>query len=159
MRQGIGLIGITAVAIGLLLPAAVHAADPLATAYTNWDGVSVELMEVSRRNNVLTVKWAVVNEGDEKAKVWFGLVGDEVSYALDEESGTKYYVLTDKEGNAVGSANEWISSDLNGIKGEVEPGQTKRYWMKLPAPPPEVSEVSIFLNETEPLEYVPITDR
>lgn len=152
-------IGVVMLIAGLTVTVGVRAEEPMTTASTNWDRVSVHLMDVTRRNNILTVKWAVVNEGDSQAKVWFGLVGDEVSYVLDEESGTKYYVLTDEEGNAIGSANEWISSDLNGIKDDVEPGQTRRYWMKLPAPPPAVTEISIFLNETEPMEYVPITDR
>lgn len=159
MKRTFGMIAVALLITGLTPTAQVLAKEPLATAYTNWNGVTVQLMDVVRRNNILTVKWAVVNESDSRAKFWFGLVGDEVSYVLDEESGTKYYVLTDKEGNAVGSANEWIGSDLNGIKDELEPGQTKRFWMKLPAPPPEVKEISIFLNETEPMEYVPITDK
>ncbi len=32
-------------------------------------------------------------------------------------------------------------------------------WMKFPAPPPEVKSVTVVLNQTEPIEDVPITDR
>lgn len=142
-----------------VIATAAFAAEPIATAFTNWGEVSVELMSVERKGNVLTVKWAVRNEGESRQAVFFGFAGEDVCYAVDEESGTKYYVLTDKEGVPLASANDWISSGTSGSKYDLDPGQVKRHWMKLPAPPPEVTAISIFMHEVEPFEGVPITDK
>jgi hypothetical protein len=116
-------------------------------------------MSVVRKRSVLTVKWAAVNQGNSEQKIFFGFRGKNVCYAVDEESGTKYYVLSDKEGNPLAPANDWVDSDTGGSVRKLEPGATARFWMKLPAPPPEVTEISLFLNETEPLEDMPITDK
>ena len=143
----------------ILLCAPVEAADPIATGETNWEDVSIDVMSVSRKGSVLTVKFAAVNNGGSKQQIAFGFKGNDVCYAVDEESGTKYYVLTDEEGNPVASAKDWMPNSTAGINREVEPGKSLRVWMKLPAPPPEVSSISLFLNETDPIEDVPITDK
>jgi hypothetical protein len=135
------------------------AAEPIMTAETNWDGITVHVMAVVRRNNVLTIKWAVSNDGDNTTNIGFGFTGNDVCYVVDEENGTKYYALTDKEGNALASSHDWMPNSTAGFARKVEPGKTLRVWMKLPAPPPEVKEVSLFLNETEPIEGLPITDK
>jgi hypothetical protein len=137
----------------------VAAGEPIATAETNWEGVTVHVMSVVRKSNVLTVKLAAVNNGSAPQKVAFGFTGNDVCYAVDEESGSKYYVLTDKEGNPVASAKEWMPNSTKGINREIESGKTLRVWMKLPAPPPEVEVITLFLNETDPIEDVPITDQ
>ncbi len=63
------------------------------------DGYIVELLSVERKGSVLTVKWALRNDGQESPTVTFKLAGkDATSYVVDEESGTKYFALTDKEG-------------------------------------------------------------
>ena len=67
-------------------------------------------------------------------------------------------LLTDKEGNPVASAKDWLPGAV-GINRGIEPGKSLRVWMKLPAPPPEVTTISLFLNETDPIEDVPITDK
>jgi hypothetical protein len=141
------------------LGSTVEAADPIATADTNWEDVAVDVMSVSRKGSVLTVKFAAVNNGGEMQKVAFGFTGNDVCYVVDEDSGSKYYVLTDEEGNPVASAKDWMPNSTAGINREIEPGKSLRVWMKLPAPPPEVSSISIFLNETDPIEDVPITDK
>lgn len=146
------------VAVASLCPS-VEAADPIATADSNWEDVSVDVMSVTRKANVLTVKFTAVNNGGEKQQLAFGFTGNDVCYAVDEESGTKYYVLTDEEGNPVASAKDWMPNSTNGLNREVEPGKSLRVWMKLPAPPPEISTISLFLNETDPIEDVPITDK
>src|SRR3990170_2582 len=72
---------------------------PLATGPTNWPGVTIDLMSVERKGSVLTVKWAVKSTAAKTETVQFELTGKpQTTYLLDEESGTKYYALTDKEG-------------------------------------------------------------
>jgi hypothetical protein len=138
----------------LAIGGVAFAAEPLASAETNWDGVVLDLMAVERKGSVLTVKWAMRNEGDEQQSFDFNLKPDRaMTYAVDEESGTKYYVLTDEEGNLLSSSN------YERIYDRLPAGKTKRYWMKLPAPPPEVTTLTLFFDETEPLEDVPITDK
>ena len=136
-------------------------AKPMATNATNWgEGVLADLISVERKGSILTVKWAVRNTGSKQATLKFGLVGrDQTTYAVDEDSGTKYYVLTDKEKHALASEHSYVGSDTYGIEESVEPGATARFWMKLPAPPPAVKAISIFLSKVEPFESVAIADK
>lgn len=154
------LLGVAVVVVCWVLAALpAIAAEPIATGDTNWDGVVIKVMSVVRKGSVLTVKFAAVNKGDAKQEVWFGFTRSDVCYAVDEESGTKYYVLTDKEGNPLAPANDYIDMNKAGLERTLPPGKTLRVWMKLPAPPPEVKTITLFLNETEPIEDVPITDK
>lgn len=133
---------------------------PLATATTNWEGVSIDLMSVERKGSILTVKWAVRNTGAKQVKVDFQLTGrDQTTYVLDEESGTKYYALTDKEKNTLASEHTYLGSDTYGIEDHIEPGASARYWAKFPAPPPAVKTINVFFTKTEPIEGVAITDK
>jgi hypothetical protein len=150
----------------LLAPASPAAAQvaagakPLGSSASNWEGVTIDLMSVERKGSVLTVKWAVRNAGPKRAQVQFGMVGrDQTTYLLDEESGTKYYVLTDKEKNSLASEHVYLGGDTYGIEDAVEPGATARYWMKYPAPPPAVKTINVFFSKTEPIEGVAITDK
>jgi hypothetical protein len=136
-------------------------AKPIATNATNLGaGVLVDLMSVERKGSILTVKWAVRNTGSTRADPKFGLVGrDQTTYAVDEDSGTKYYVLTDKEKHGLASEHTYLGGDTYGIADNIEPGTTTRYWMKLPAPPPAVKAISIFFTKVEPFESVAIADK
>ena len=157
-RLTIALLTVVTAAFVFGAPAPADAADPVATAETNWEGVTVNVMSVTRKGSILTVKFVALNESTDTQKVAFGFTGNDVCYAVDEESGTKYYVLTDKEGNPVASAKDWMPNSTSGLNREIEPGKTLRVWMKFPAPPPEVSSISLVLNETDPIEDVAITD-
>lgn len=144
-------------AIGLA-PAVGAAA--VASAPTNWKGVTLDLVSVERKGSVLTVKWAVTNGGAEEARVRFGLVGDNAkTYLVDEENGTKYFVLTDKEKRAVASKHDGVGGNVWGVNDLVAAGSTMRYWAKFPAPPPAVKKLTILFDETEPFEEVPIAEK
>lgn len=148
------------IALALAVAAQVASAQPLARAATNWEGVTVELTAVERKGSVLTVRWTVRNAGTQRVQVQFAYTGRQVTtYVVDEENGTKYYVLTDKEGNSLASQHTWLATDTHGVKEQIEPGTAKRYWAKFPAPPPEVTAVSVFFSEADPLEDVPIADQ
>ncbi|HEX9732727.1 MAG TPA: hypothetical protein VGG06_12160 [Thermoanaerobaculia bacterium] len=157
---GVSLVVLLAVSLPLLHPAPAAPAEPLGSAETNWSGVTLDLTSVERKGSVLTVKWAVHNRGESQVEVKFGLVGKHVTtYVVDEDSGTKYYALTDQEGNLVASQHVYIGSDTHGISEYVPAGQSKRYWTKMPAPPAEVKALTVFFAETEPFEEIAITDR
>lgn len=155
-----GLLTGAAVATALLAPPSVEAqtATPIRTVETNTAGVTIDLMAVERKGSVLTVKVAVRNAAERHENVAFVLTGSVTTYLVDEENGTKYYVLTDKEGHSLASEHEWMAAG-HGISESVAPGGVARFWMKFPAPPPEVKEIGVFLTGAEPLEAVPITDK
>ena len=148
-------------AVAALGPAAAHAASvqAQASAPTNWPGVELHLMSIERKGNVLTVKWAVTNGDDGGQSVRFGLTSKATTYLVDEENGTKYYALTDQDGNALASEHDYIDGNTWGISDTLEAGATARYWAKFPAPPPEVTTLTVLFDQTEPFEEVPITDR
>jgi|SRR5215212_6870122 len=132
----------------------------LGSAPMNVASMNLDLVSVERRGNVLTVKWAVTNQGKENQEVKFGLKGKHTtSYVVDEESGTKYYALTDKEGNLLASQSQYVGADTFGIGESINPAATKRYWAKFPAPPPGVKSINILFTDTEPFESVAITDK
>jgi len=134
--------------------------QPIASAAMSTPDLTIDLMVLERKAGVLTIKWAVRNAGAKDATVDFSLVGRSVTtYAVDEENGSKYYVLTDKEGHALASEHEYLGSDTYGIEDTVKPGQLARYWMKLPAPPAEVKSIGIFFSGADPFDGVTITEK
>jgi len=157
----LALAGASLLALAPAAPAQVTVGGPkpLATNPTNWPGVTIDLMSVERKGSVLTVKWAVRNTGAKEASVQFTMTGSkQTTYVVDEESGTKYYALTDKEKNTLASEHVY-TGDGFGINDSVEPGATSRYWAKYPAPPPAVKTINIFFTNSDPFEGVAITDK
>lgn len=149
----------TAVVATLLTAGAAGAATPIASVESNVEGVTIDLMTLERKGNVLSLKWAVRNSGEKTGDLNFQLTGQEVTtYLVDEENGTKYFVLTDKEGKAVASEHEYTGSSY-GIAERLSPGESQRYWAKFPAPPAEVKSITVMFTKADPLEDVAITDK
>jgi hypothetical protein len=163
MRRTIPLV-LAGAAVLALAPAAsaqitVGGPKPLATGPTNWPGVTIDLMSMERKGSVLTLKWAVKSTAGKTETVQFQLSGKpQTTYLLDEESGTKYYALTDKEGNSLASEHEYASGAY-GISDYLEAGATNRYWAKFPAPPAQVKTINVFFTNSDPFEGVAITDK
>ncbi len=139
-------------------------AATIGSAETNTPGISLDLVSLERKGAVLTMKWAVRNSNTDastgKQQVKFGYMGPKArTYLVDEESGTKYFVLTDKEGKSVASQHEYLGSDVYGVVEYIEAGGTRRYWAKYPAQPPQVKVLTVFFDETEPFETAPITEK
>lgn len=148
MRMFARLVLVFAVTLPLL-------AANLGSAPMNVDGLTLDLLSVERRGSVLTVKWAVRNEGKKSETVMLKLAGKSAtSYVVDEESGTKYFALTDKEGQLLATEHEY-----EGIWESIAEGQTKRFWAKFPAPPPAVKSINVLFSDTEPFESIAITDK
>jgi hypothetical protein len=121
----------------------------------NVDGLTVDLLSVERKGAVVTVKWAVRNDGKKEGRAMFVLGGKKAtSYLVDEENGTKYFALSDKEGQLLATEDEY-----DGIWEAVEPGQTKRFWAKFPAPPPAVKSINVLYSDADPFESIAITDK
>lgn len=121
-------------------------AEALASGECNLD-TSVELTDLKRASGVLTAKVVHTATAD-NAHVY---VYPKDTYVLDAAGGKKYEVLQDSDGNWLSSSN--TSHTLN------KAGDTHKAWYNFPAPPAEVTSVSLTLVNCEPLEDVPITDK
>lgn len=137
-------------ALALPLAAANLGSSPM-----NVDGLTIDLLSVERKGSVVTVKWAVRNAGKSSQSAEFKLEGKSAtSYLVDEENGTKYFALTDKEGQLLATEHEY-----GGIWESVDPGETKRFWAKFPAPPPAVKSINVLFSKADPFESIAITDK
>lgn len=136
-------------ALTLPLTAANLGSSPM-----NVEGLTIDLLSVERKGAVITVKWAVRAEGA-GGRVMFVLDGKKAtSYLVDEENGTKYFALTDKEGQLLATEDEF-----DGIWETVDAGKTKRFWAKFPAPPPAVKTINVLFSDADPFESIAITEK
>jgi hypothetical protein len=136
----------------LALPAT---AANLGSAPMNVDGLTIDLLSVERKGSVVTVKWAVRNDGKSSQSAEFKLEGKSATtYLVDEENGTKYFALADKEGQLLATEHEY-----GGIWESIDPGQTKRFWAKFPAPPSAVKSINVLFSKADPFESIAIADK
>lgn len=131
-------------------PAAVPAVTVLAAQETNWPGMVAEVTEFRRKGNTLTAKVRLRNTGSEMREP--DVQYDEV-YLMDAAAGKKYAVLQDEKGS-------YIASLLPGWPkrwyGKIEPSQAITLWMKFPAPPAEVSNITLQIPSMAPFEDLAI---
>jgi hypothetical protein len=140
----LGFAAISAALTGLAWTAAW--AEALASGECN-ENVSVALTEMKRASGVLTAKVVYTATGD-NATVYVYPVE---TYPLDAAAGKKYEVLKDSDG-------KWLASS-DASHGHRKAGDTYKAWYKFPAPPAEVTAISLTLKNCEPLEDVPIIDK
>jgi len=110
---------------------------------TSVSGVTIEIIEMRRKEGVLTIRLRGVNSSSADKN----LRGMHASYVTAGKQ--KYLVLRDTAGYALAD-NDWFD--------DVPKGGTKIWWAKFPAPGPEVKKVNFFTPYTPPFEDVPITD-
>ena len=145
----------TAVFLFVLAFALPAAAANLGSSPMNVDGLTIDLLSVERKGAVVTVKWAVRNGGAKEGRAMFVLDGKKATtYLVDEENGTKYFALSDKEGQLLATEDEY-----EGIWEGIDSGQTKRFWAKFPAPPPAVKSINVLFSDADPFEGIAITDK
>jgi len=114
----------------------------------NHPGIVAELIECRRKKGVLTVKVRVKNTSSKAMRVTWGDVKKDV-YLMDEENQKKYFLLKDAEGEFIYSGAPW----------DVSANTSKLSWFKFPAPPAEITEITVILPEVAPFEDVPIEDK
>lgn len=119
---------------------------------TEVDGVAAELLSTARTDgDTLTIKFKFSNGGQKEAKLYLtGYSPDNLSakvYYIDNKNKKKYSVITD-------TAGEPICSKMSSV--ELQPGESKSGWSKLPAPPAGVSTITVYLPGTPPFESVKI---
>lgn len=113
-------------------------------------GVSVELTSVQKTGDTIMVRFKYINGGDKSTGVLYTQVGGQIEdmiYYVDAKNKKKYLVIRDTEKNPLTSALHNLS---------VGPGETKGCWAKFPAPPADVTAVSVYVPGAPPFENVPI---
>ena len=122
-------------------------------AETEKEGVTAELLSVSRTDgDSLTIKFKYSNGSQKELKL--GELSEyghdnvaEKVYYIDGKNKKKYSVIKDTEG-------KFIASNM---KSTLAAGESKSGWSKLPAPPADVTAVTVYLPGTPPFEGVKIS--
>jgi hypothetical protein len=122
-------------------------------------GLRIDVTELKRTSGgTLNLKFVVVNNGAERFSRTSDYFGDynvsadhyhDVSgiHLIDPVNKKKYFVVTDAEKKCVCS---------KAIFDRVEPGAKANLWAKFPAPPPDVTKVTIEIPHFQPMDDVPI---
>ena len=133
-------------------PAAAPAGAVLASQDTNWSGVVAEVTELRRKGNTVTAKVRLRNGSPDKQQVE---VKFEDVYLMDAPNAKKYEVLRDEKGTYIagirsGWADRWYDT--------LDPAQSHVLWIKFPAPPAEVTTITLQLPNTPPFEDLAFQD-
>ena len=134
--------------------ARAQAAKPLQAQETSIDGVSAEVVEVMRRDGVLTVKLRYRNTGGAPTRVTFVDGSSQVDNYYVVGGKTKYLVLKDDKKVALMNP-----LSIHGqLWAELKPAGTFLFWAKYPAPPAEVKKVNFHTPHGPPFEGLAITE-
>ena len=121
---------------------------------TDWGGTA-ELLSVKRADgSTVTVQFKFTNPTDKRIDV--SVVGHfsheniaALVYYVDPKNRKKYLVIHDEE-------KKPLSSDMQFLA--LEASASKTGWAKFPAPPADVTAITVYLPGAPPFERVPITD-
>jgi hypothetical protein len=129
--------------------AGVKTNSPIQTQETEMAGIVAELMEVKRKEGVLTIKVNFRNTGNEQTKVSIETDHGKYDDIYVTADSKKYFVLKDSEGAPLAPKY---------IEGNPNKGEKVIWWAKFPAPPGEVKKINLIFPKVLPFEDVPITD-
>jgi hypothetical protein len=120
---------------------------------TEWNGISAELTSVTRGDgDTITIKFKYTNTGSEPvnisrvSQIQHDNIAEKVYY-IDPRNKKKYLVIKDTAGAPVASNMTYL---------ELKPGESKAAWLKLPAPPADVTAITVYIPGAPPFESVPI---
>ena len=140
--------------------AATQPADQSRIAEYEVEGVDATLEEVRRTSDeTLTVRWRLQSQSTDDKVVatgsasWYDpylLSGS--AYLIDAVNKKKYLVITDSERRPLASRYRAQFGELT-----LPAGQEAPAWAMFPAPPSDVTQISIYLPGVPPFENVPIT--
>jgi hypothetical protein len=144
----------TALALAGAVPAHAQPAKPLQVQETSIEGVNAELVEVVRKEGVLTVKLRYRNTGSQPAKLALLKEFREADKYYVVAGSTKFLVLKDSQKVPVMSTLD----NYGGLAVELKPAGSYLFWAKYPAPPAEAKKLTLFTPQTPPFEDVPIAE-
>ena len=114
-------------------------------------GMSVELTSVQKAGDTIMVRFKYINGGDKNITLYpqvGGQIEDKIYY-VDAKNKKKYLVIRDTE-------NHPLASALHNL--EANAGETKGCWAKFPAPPSDVTAISVYIPGAAPFENVPLAE-
>lgn len=121
---------------------------------TEWDGISAELTSVSKGDgDTITIKFKYTNNSSKPvnvsrvSQIQHDNIAEKVYY-IDPKNKKKYLVIKDTAGAPVASNMKYL---------ELQPGESKAAWLKLPAPPADVTSISVYIPGAPPFEGVTIS--
>ncbi|HUK87210.1 MAG TPA: hypothetical protein VLT85_06060 [Terriglobales bacterium] len=139
-------------------PAAAPAAAPATPAIQSQDanqaGLVADLIECKRGDGVLTVKVRFRNTSGQPVKLSVIEARDYEKFYVTAGS-KKYLILKDSEG-------AYLATQPNGfgnLNADIEPGQSWQWWAKFPAPPTDMSKITLVTPLAPPFDDVPISDK
>jgi hypothetical protein len=111
-------------------------------------GISLELTSVQKTGDTIMVRFKYINTRDKAVRI-DNEANQQVSgmYYVDGKNKKKYPIIKDTQNNPLSSNLEYF---------EVGAGETKAGWAKFPAPPPDVTTISVYIPGAPPFENVPI---
>jgi hypothetical protein len=131
-------------------------AQVLATGDSEDSEKKVEITELKRSGDALTLRFRMINQGNKKFDFSYDYgdgsvgAGDYNSiggvHLLDEKNRKKYLVMRDEKGTCVCS---------RGLKG-IEPEKSAMLWARFPAPPDGTQKVTVVIPKFLPIDDVPI---
>jgi hypothetical protein len=120
---------------------------------TDNEDIVAELTGLTIKNNIITVKIKIRNNGNESVKLDFHFKD---FYIIDEANQKKYYILKDSEAKCIGGP---FSSDGSGGRFEswIKPQKIKNIWAKFPLPVDNPESISISIPGFLPFEEIKLT--
>lgn len=121
-------------------------------------GVKVEILDLKRSpGGTVTLTFALINGTDQKSDVVqkhlkaYNRSDVGKITLVDWENKKRYWAVRDEEGNCLCSNGNYNSHD-------IASGGRREFWIRFPAPPPEVTKISIDVPGAFPLDDVPISE-
>ena len=140
--------------VALVAAAQAQEKKPLQVQETNFEGVTAEVTEVTRKEGVLTVKTRFRNTSAKPTRIHIvGNWGDSDKFYV--VSGTsKMLPLRDSQKVVL-----MTPQDSGGaVTAEIKPGGSFLFWGKYPAPPASAKKVTYMTPHAAPFEDLPITE-
>jgi hypothetical protein len=150
----LALVMVVGLPSGVALGQGKGADKPLASQELDAEGVVADVVQSERKDNVLTVRVRFRNTGDKPAKL--SLVdaqGYVHTYLVSAK--TKYHLLTDDRGQQVATPRDgggWLVPT-------IKPKSSWSWWGKVPAPPADRKDYSLYLKVGPPIDNIPIIDK
>ena len=152
MKRRHALAAALAAAFAIWTPSVLAQAKPQAHE-TSIDDVTAEILEVSRKEGVLTVKVRYRNTGDKAASMRLYRDWGMGDYYVTSGS-TKLMALKDSKGVFIATPHgHHGQTDIS-----INPKSSFLFWAKYPAPPDDAKKVTFFHPHSPPIEDIPIND-